>query len=313
MLLLVCVAAATTPDGKRKVSRFKSLRLNPGTAIEIRLLSQIHSREAQEGDTFEPTLAKPLVVDGRTVLPKNTGATGRVVEAVSSGRLKRPASLTLELVDAGSYNLRTEPVALGGESHAGRNAALIGGGAAAGAIIGALTGGKKGAVIGAAIGAGAGTGTAYLTGKKELVLPVEFLIGFATAGSASPARQRSAGSRRCTWIIPNRGNRARNERKARSRRARCGEPRLKPPFPRSLALIGGPSITICPPTAPTCLRDWPSAKGYHADWNVSSAATGSCRRACRSVCSRSRPGLRRNCHPCQPASLASFWATARCC
>ena len=193
VLLLVCVAAAATPAGKRKASRFKSLRLDPGTAIEIRLLSQIHSGEAQEGDTFEATLAKPLVVDGRTVLPKNTGATGRVVEAVSSGRLKRPASLTLELVDAGGYSLRTEPVTLDGKSHAGRNAALIGGGAAAGAIIGALTGGKKGAVIGAAIGAGAGTGTAYLTGKKELVLPEEFLIGFVTAGSATTARQRSAG------------------------------------------------------------------------------------------------------------------------
>jgi hypothetical protein len=193
VLLLVCVAAATTPAGKRKVSRFKALRLDPGTAIEIRLLSQIHSGEAQEGDTFEATLAKPLVVDGRTVLPKNTSAKGRVVEAVSSGRLKRPAALTLELVDAGGYSLRTEPVTLDGESHAGRNAALIGGGAAAGAIIGALTGGKKGAVIGAAIGAGAGTGTAYLTGKKELVLPVEFLIGFVTAGSATTARQLSAG------------------------------------------------------------------------------------------------------------------------
>ena len=193
VLLLVCVAAAAGPAGKRKVSRVKSLRLDPGTAIEIRLLSQIHSGEAQEGDTFEATLAKPLVVDGRTVLPKNTSATGRVVESVSSGRLKRPASLTLELMEAGGYSLRTEPVTLDGKSHAGRNAALIGGGAAAGAIIGALTGGKKGAVIGAAIGAGAGTGTAYLTGKKELVLPEEFLIGFATAGSETTARQRSAG------------------------------------------------------------------------------------------------------------------------
>ena len=170
VLLLVCVAAAATPAGKRKVSRIKALRLDPGTAIEIRLLSQIHSGEAQEGHTFEATLAKPLVVDGRTVVPKNTGAKGRVVEAVSSGRLKRPAALTLELVDAGGYSLRTEPVTLDGESHAGRNAALIGGGAAAGAIIGALTGGKKGAVIGAAIGAGAGTGTAYLTGERKGII-----------------------------------------------------------------------------------------------------------------------------------------------
>lgn len=181
-LLLVCVATEAALAGQRRTSRSRGLRLEPGTTIEVRLLSQLHSGEAREGQNFEATLAKPLVVDGRTVLPKNTRATGRVVEAVSSGRLKRPASLTLELVEAGGYRLHTEPASLDGKSHAGRNAALIGGGATAGAIIGALTGGRKGAAIGAAIGAGAGTGTAYLTGKKELVLPVEFLIAFVTAG-----------------------------------------------------------------------------------------------------------------------------------
>ena len=193
VLLLVSVVLATASAGERQARRFRALRLEPGTAIEVRLLSQIHSGEAREGDTFEATLAKSLVVDGRTVLPKNTRVTGRVVEAVSSGRLKRPASLTLELLEAGRYSLRTEPVTLDGESHAGRNTALIGGGAAAGAIIGALTGGKKGAAIGAAIGAGAGTGTAFLTGKKELVLPVEFQVGFATDGAAASGGRRSAG------------------------------------------------------------------------------------------------------------------------
>jgi hypothetical protein len=190
-LLLISVVLATASADKRQASRFQALRLEPGTAIEVRLLSQIHSGEAREGDTFEATLSKSLVVDGRTVLPKNTRVTGRVVEAVSSGRLKRPASLTLELVEAGRYSLRTDPVTLDGKSHAGRNTALIGGGAAAGAIIGALTGGKKGAAIGAAIGAGAGVGTAYLTGKKELVLPVEFHLGFATAGAAASGSRRS--------------------------------------------------------------------------------------------------------------------------
>ena len=193
VLLLVSVVLATASAGERQARRFRALRLEPGTAIEVRLLSQIHSGEAREGDTFEATLAKSLVVDGRTVLPKNTRVTGRVVEAVSSGRLKRPASLTLELLEAGRYSLRTEPVTLDGKSHAGRNTALIGGGAAAGAIIGALTGGKKGAAIGAAIGAGAGTGTAFLTGKKELVLPVEFQVGFATDGAAASGGRRSAG------------------------------------------------------------------------------------------------------------------------
>ncbi len=187
-LLLVCAVAAVAQGPKRRapVTRppAQALQMAPGTPIEVRLLSEINSGEAKDGDTFTATLAKPVVVEGRTVLAKDTRVTGRVVRAVSSGRLKTTAALTLELLSAGGQSLRTEPVTLDGKSHAGRNAALIGGGAAAGAIIGAIAGGGKGAAIGAATGAGAGTATAYLTGKKELVLPPEFLIGFVTAGGS---------------------------------------------------------------------------------------------------------------------------------
>jgi len=43
----------------------------------------------------------------------------------------------------------------------------------AGAAIGGAAGGGKGAAIGALVGAGAGTARAYLTGKREIVLPAE--------------------------------------------------------------------------------------------------------------------------------------------
>jgi hypothetical protein len=66
-----------------------------------------------------------------------------------------------------------------------RNAELIGGGTAAGALLGALAGGKKGAAIGAAVGAGAGTATAYMTGKKEIVIPAETLLTFVVASGAT--------------------------------------------------------------------------------------------------------------------------------
>ena len=165
-------------------SRRQTASLPDGTPIEVRLASQIDSGEAKDGDTFTATLMQPLTAQGRTLASRGAQVSGRVVSAVSSGRLKRPAELTLELVQVGSYRVTTEPVTLDGKSHTGRNTALIGGGAAAGAIIGAIAGGGKGAAIGAAAGAGAGTGAAYLTGKQELVLPVEMAIRFVTPGAA---------------------------------------------------------------------------------------------------------------------------------
>jgi hypothetical protein len=57
-------------------------------------------------------------------------------------------------------------------------ATWIAGGAAGGALLGALLGGGKGAAIGAGVGAGGGTAGAYTTGKKEVVLSSESLLGF---------------------------------------------------------------------------------------------------------------------------------------
>jgi hypothetical protein len=86
-----------------------------------------------------------------------------------------------------------------GKSHAARNVALIGGGAAAGAILGGLAGGGKGALIGTAAGAGAGTATAYITGKQELVLPAEMRLTFVVAGAAVRAPERS--DARVEWNV----------------------------------------------------------------------------------------------------------------
>lgn len=53
----------------------------------------------------------------------------------------------------------------------GRDAKIIGGGAAAGALIGAIAGGGSGAAKGAAIGGAAGGGTVLATKGKEVVFP----------------------------------------------------------------------------------------------------------------------------------------------
>lgn len=167
------------PAGQRKLT---SASIPAGTKIQVRLSAPLNTGEAEAGQTFTGTTAEPVVVGGNTVLAKGGAVKGKVTESVSSGRLKRPASITLVLT-----SVSTEPLKIDGNSHLVRNLALIGGGAGAGAAIGGATGGKKGAAVGAAIGAGAGTVTAYLTGKNEITLPAEMVLPFvAGSGAAIP-------------------------------------------------------------------------------------------------------------------------------
>ncbi len=158
----------------------QSVSLPSGTQVQVRLGNQLDTGETQAGQTFSGTIAEPVVANGRTVLARGATVKGRVTDVVSSGRLKRPASITLELT-----SVRTQPLQIDGKSHLLRNAALIGGGAGAGALIGGATGGKTGALVGAAIGAGAGTATAFVTGKKEIVLPPEVVLTFVAGSGAA--------------------------------------------------------------------------------------------------------------------------------
>lgn len=174
----------------------RSTAVPSGAEVKVRLDKQLETGTANAGETFTGTVAEPVVANGRTVLTRGSRVGGRVVSAVSSGRLKQPASITLELT-----SVSTEPLRIDGKSHLVRNAELIGGGAAAGALLGALVGGKKGAAVGAGVGAGAGTAGAYMTGKKEIVLPAETELTFV-AGSASSLSSAQAPQERRSRTAP---------------------------------------------------------------------------------------------------------------
>jgi len=153
-----------------------------GGIIEVKLDQTLASNRNHPGDTFEATVARPVEVDGKVVIPEGTPVQGRVVYARRSGRLSGVAQLRLTLdsvqVDQTSYELHTNTVGRRGGNHKKRNIALIGGGSGGGVLIGAIAAGGEGALIGGPIGAGAGLTVAALTGKKDFVLPAETRLSF---------------------------------------------------------------------------------------------------------------------------------------
>lgn len=167
----------------------QSVAIPAGTELHVILGTTIDSGRSQAGDSFEGTLSRSILVDGGVVVPSDARVRGTVVEARSSGRLSKPAFLSIAItgVQAGGswVDVNTHPVTLEGKSHKKRDVVAIGGGSALGALIGGIAGGGKGAAIGAGAGAGAGTAGAALTGKKEISLPAESRLIFRLSRSAA--------------------------------------------------------------------------------------------------------------------------------
>lgn len=161
-----------------------------GTSIHIRLSTELNTGSTAPGSKFDGTLAEPLVVKGVTVAPRGSLVGGRVTNVVSSGRLKRPAEISLMLTsitpEGGQQtSVSTRTWTVSGKSHKRRDIEMTGGGAGVGALIGAVAGGGKGAAIGGLVGAAGGAGAAYATGKKEIDLPTETQIIFRLTAPAT--------------------------------------------------------------------------------------------------------------------------------
>lgn len=177
-VLLIAVAAAAAG----LLSRDEAITLPAGTDIPVRLQQSIASNHSHSGEPFAAVVARPIVIDGKTVIPKDAPVNGRIEYVRQSGRLSGVARMRLSLetleVDGQEYALQTDMVSRHGGNHKKRNWAFIGGGGGGGALIGALAAGGKGALIGGPIGAGAGIAIAALTGKKDFVLPSETPLTF---------------------------------------------------------------------------------------------------------------------------------------
>jgi hypothetical protein len=148
----------------------------------VTLDQSVSSKTNNAGDPFDASLAAPVAVGDRVVLPAGTKATGKVTVAQSAGRFKGHAALALTLdsiiVNGTAYPIQTTHVAEASKGRGKRTAVGAGGGAVFGAIVGGLAGGGAGAAIGAAAGAGAGTAAVGFTGKRDISLPAETQLSF---------------------------------------------------------------------------------------------------------------------------------------
>ncbi len=88
-----CVALglfATAPNLQAIQKTRAALSVPAGTEIKVRLNTPLDTGEAQAGQSFAGTLAEPVVAGTKTLMSKGAGVQGKVVEAVSSGRLRYP-------------------------------------------------------------------------------------------------------------------------------------------------------------------------------------------------------------------------------
>jgi hypothetical protein len=167
--------AAATSSSSAELPKFKEIVVPAGTTLNLTLETAVSSDESRPEDQVRATLSKPIVVDGMTVVKAGAEATGSILQAKQSGRVKGLASVSFRFdrLHAGdeTHTIHTARISRQAQSTKKQDATKIGIGTGAGALIGAIAGGGKGAAIGSAIGAGAGTGVVMSTRGKEVHLP----------------------------------------------------------------------------------------------------------------------------------------------
>jgi hypothetical protein len=159
-----------------------SVDLPAGARIRVRLDEDLGSKISRPGESFSATVAEDVVVNGQTVIARDSRADGTVIDAKALGHIKGGAYLSIRIdrvhTNWGSYPVETSSIDRAEKGKGKRTALFAGGGGAFGAIIGGIAGGGKGALIGAAAGGGAGTAGSAFTGNKQIVLPAETLLTF---------------------------------------------------------------------------------------------------------------------------------------
>lgn len=158
------------------------LQIPAGTDIVVRMIDPVNSETDQVGYTFRASVDEPVVINGQTVIPRDSDAVVKLVDQRQSGKLTGKAGLTLALqqvqINGRMMDTYTERVTQTSGSRGKKTAAVAGGGAALGAIVGALAGGGTGAAVGAVSGGALGAGYEVMTSGQKVKIPSETRLTF---------------------------------------------------------------------------------------------------------------------------------------
>ena len=165
-------ARAEAPAVAARGARYATLPA--GTTLRLRVDRAFGSDISRVEDPVAATLLRDVVVDGRTVLPHGSVASGYIADAARPGRVKgrgRVAVRFTRITPAGDddrYTMSTRSWVAVAPATKKKDALTLGLPAAGGAVVGALVNGKKGAGIGALAGGGAGTAVVLTTRGKDV-------------------------------------------------------------------------------------------------------------------------------------------------
>jgi type IV secretory pathway VirB10-like protein len=154
-----------------------------GKVVEVQLKQRLASNTSKVGDIFRVQVAHDVRVDGVVAIPRGSEIVGVVTEAAPLPRIGGQARLTLKLTDLVLPSGSTVPIHASllqeTASKTGRDAAVVGGGAAGGAILGNILGKGEGkaSIVGAIVGAVAGAAIASRTGREEVVMREGAVLG----------------------------------------------------------------------------------------------------------------------------------------
>lgn len=192
--------ADAVPDAPAAPAAPTMMTIESGTTMAIRLVDEIDSETAQQGQTFRATLDSPLSAEWDVAIPAGYNVEGHVVEVKSAGKFAGQSELVLTLdkilVHDKTYQIQTDDYRHKGKNQTTKTAEKVGVGAAIGAIIGGIAGGGKGAGIGAAAGGGLGGATQAASKGQPVRLESESVLHFTLQSPVTVARVEASPERR---------------------------------------------------------------------------------------------------------------------
>jgi hypothetical protein len=85
----------------------KEMTIPAGTVITVRLANAVGSNISNSGDKFHASVATPVEVDGKVVVPSGAEASGEVLQAVPQGRFQGAAVLNWRSIPSPSMTMPT--------------------------------------------------------------------------------------------------------------------------------------------------------------------------------------------------------------